>query len=131
VELFQTGEELLVNELAPRPHNSGHYTIEGCVTSQFENHVRSILGWPIGSTSLRAPAVVMVNTLGRETGPATVANYGEVLEDESVHLHIYGKTQSRPGRKLGHITVLADSSEVARRRAEEAESRLRWGGGEA
>ncbi len=127
VELFLTGDgEILVNEMAPRPHNSGHYTIEGCVTSQYENHIRAVMGWPLGSTELRAPGVAMVNILGRHDGSGAVANYHEVLADPTVHLHLYGKAESRRGRKMGHVTALADSVEEAIRRASEAERRVRF-----
>lgn len=125
VELFLTADgEVLVNEIAPRPHNSGHYTIEGCATSQFENHIRAIMGWPLGSTELRAPGVAMVNILGRHNGSGAVSNYEEVLADPNVHLHIYGKERSRRGRKMGHITTLAHSTEEAVRIAAKAEEKL-------
>lgn len=127
VELFLTDSgDILVNELAPRPHNSGHYTIEGCTTSQFENHIRAVMGWPLGSTALRAPGVAMVNILGREIASGAVASYDAVLRDPDVHLHIYGKRDSRAGRKMGHITLLADSVEEAERRAAEAEQLVRF-----
>lgn len=127
VELFLTSSgEILVNELAPRPHNSGHYTIEGCVTSQFENHIRAVMGWPLGSTALRANGVAMINILGRSEALGGVANYSEVLSDPDAHLHIYGKAKSRPGRKMGHITVLASSVEEAGRKGMEAEEKLRF-----
>jgi len=127
VELFVTGEDdILVNELAPRPHNSGHYTIEGCVTSQFENHIRAVMGWPLGATDLRARCVAMVNILGREDATGAVANYGEVLCHPRLHLHIYGKDASRRGRKMGHVTVLTDSVEEAERIAREGEEALRF-----
>lgn len=127
VELFLTeAEEILVNELAPRPHNSGHYTIEGCVTSQYENHIRAVMGWPLGSTALRANGVAMVNILGREEGTGAVANYTDVLQDGDVYLHVYGKETSRPGRKMGHITVLAHSVEEAEQKAKEAEAMLQF-----
>ncbi|MGE3802274.1 MAG: 5-(carboxyamino)imidazole ribonucleotide synthase [Candidatus Kapaibacterium sp.] len=125
VELFVTADEqVLINELAPRPHNSGHYTIEGCVVSQFENHIRAVMGWPLGDTSLRAPGVAMVNILGREEGSGAVENYREVLSHPGLHLHIYGKQSSRKGRKMGHITALAESPEEAVRMAEEGEKEL-------
>lgn len=127
VELFLTeADEILVNELAPRPHNSGHYTIEGNVTSQFENHIRAVMGWSLGSTSLRVPGVAMVNILGREECSGAVANYNEVLSDPNAHLHIYGKEQSRRGRKMGHLTVLAGSVEQAEEQAKEAEAKLQF-----
>ena len=100
VELFDVGGELLANEIAPRVHNSGHWTIEGAVTSQFENHVRAVLGWPLGSTAARG-ASAMVNCIGVMPSP------GDVLAVPGAHLHDYGKAP-RPGRKLGHVTVVAD-----------------------
>lgn len=122
VELFLRADgEVLFNEMAPRPHNSGHYTIEGSVTSQFENHIRAVMGWPLGSTALRAPGVAMANILGRDAGIGTVADYPAVLAHPTAHLHIYGKEESRRGRKMGHVTALADSVEEALRVAEAAE----------
>lgn len=100
IELFQRGEQLLVNEMAPRVHNSGHWTIEGAETSQFENHLRAILGLPLGSTDA-VGASVMLNLIGDM--PPT----GTVLAHPSAHLHLYGKA-ARPGRKVGHITIRAD-----------------------
>ena len=129
VELFLTeSEDILVNELAPRPHNSGHYSIEGCVTSQYENHIRAVMGWPLGSTALRANGVAMVNVLGREEESGAVANYADVLRNPDLHMHIYGKKQSRSGRKMGHITVLAGSVEEAEKTALEAEAKLQFAG---
>ncbi|MDB5033312.1 MAG: 5-(carboxyamino)imidazole ribonucleotide synthase [Chlorobi bacterium] len=114
VELFLTGDgEVLLNEIAPRPHNSGHYSIEGAVTSQFENHLRAVMGWPLGSTNLRAPGVAMANILGRGDGAGAVASYPAVLSSEDAHLHIYGKLESRKGRKMGHVTALAATPEEA------------------
>jgi 5-(carboxyamino)imidazole ribonucleotide synthase len=100
VELFDTGSELLANELAPRVHNSGHWTIEGAETSQFENHVRAVTGMPLGSTAARGPAA-MVNCIGR------MPDRDAVLRVPGAHLHDYGK-HPRPGRKVGHVTVTAD-----------------------
>ena len=97
IELFQVGEELLGNEMAPRVHNSGHWTIEGAATSQFENHLRAICGWELGSTAPSAYSA-MVNLIG------SVPPEGAFEDDPGVHLHLYGKV-SRPGRKLGHVTV--------------------------
>jgi 5-(carboxyamino)imidazole ribonucleotide synthase len=99
VELFDTGDGLLANEWAPRVHNSGHWTIEGAVTSQFENHVRAVLGWPLGDV---APIGVstMVNCIG------AMPDARRVLEIDGAHLHDYGK-EARPGRKVGHVTVNA------------------------
>jgi 5-(carboxyamino)imidazole ribonucleotide synthase len=99
VELFDTGAGLLANEIAPRVHNSGHWTIEGAETSQFENHVRAVAGMPLGSTAARGPSA-MVNCIG------TMPDRDAVLRVAGAHLHDYGKTP-RPGRKLGHITVTA------------------------
>ncbi len=125
VELFLCPDNsVLFNEVAPRPHNSGHYTIEGCVTSQFENHIRAILGWPLGSTELRAPSVVMANILGRGDASGTVANYPEVLASPTAHIHIYGKAHERKGRKMGHVTVLASSLDEAFRIAQETEGHV-------
>jgi 5-(carboxyamino)imidazole ribonucleotide synthase len=100
VELFDVGGELLANEIAPRVHNSGHWTIEGALTSQFENHVRAVLGWPLGATAARGPSA-MVNCIG------VMPSRDAVLAVPGAHLHDYGKAP-RPGRKLGHVTVIAD-----------------------
>ncbi len=109
IEMFLVnGNEILVNEMAPRPHNSGHYTIEACVTSQFENHIRSVLNLPLGSTEMVKPFAVMINLLGKREGQGVVEDYNKVLKNNNVHLHIYGKEKSRLGRKMGHITVLGD-----------------------
>ncbi len=100
VEMFltETGE-ILVNEIAPRPHNSGHHTIEGSVTSQYDQHLRAIMNWPLGSTATRSPAV-MINLIGN------VGHLEEVLAVPGVYVHLYGKTVAKPFRKMGHITVL-------------------------
>ena len=122
IELFETQDgEILVNEIAPRPHNSGHWTIEGARTSQFENHVRAVLGWPLGPTELAEPTV-SVNILGDvdEPEPATLYNVDSVLADADANLHWYGKKQARPLRKMGHITVTdpeADADETDARDA--------------
>ena len=107
IELFETPEgDILVNEIAPRPHNSGHWSIEGAVTSQFEQHARAVLGWPLGSTRRRAPAV-SANVLGTvdESRPAELGGVEAVLEREAAHLHWYGKDEVRPLRKMGHVTA--------------------------
>jgi len=110
VELFLTNDdEILVNEMAPRPHNSGHYTIDACVTSQFENHCRAVLGLPLGATTMIAPAAVMVNLLGSKTPNHGTINLTRTFKNEHAHLHLYGKKQSRPGRKMGHLTLTGDS----------------------
>ena len=112
IELFETREgEILVNEIAPRPHNSGHWTIEGAVCSQFEQHLRAVLGWPLGDTEARSPAVT-ANLLGdvAETQPAELAGTDAVLETAAASLHWYGKRDVRPLRKMGHTTLVdADS----------------------
>ncbi|MDT8403349.1 5-(carboxyamino)imidazole ribonucleotide synthase [Sulfuriflexus sp.] len=101
IEFFQVGDELLVNEMAPRVHNSGHWTIEGAETSQFENHIRAILDWPLGSTALRGHAV-MLNLIG------DLPDSKKILAQPHAHLHLYGKDE-RPGRKVGHITICAEN----------------------
>ena len=112
VELFVTTDgEVLVNEIALRPHNSGHATIEGAVTSQFHNHLRAVLDWPLGDTALRAPVAATVNVLGADDGDVA-ARLPAALAVPGAHVHLYGKT-SRPGRKLGHVTVLGDDAEAA------------------
>ncbi|MCS6882118.1 MAG: 5-(carboxyamino)imidazole ribonucleotide synthase [Oscillochloridaceae bacterium] len=126
VELFELPDgRVLYNEMAPRPHNSGHYTIEGCVTSQFENHLRAVLGWPLGPTDMRAPAAVMVNLLGRYHGPVRGDVLRQALAVPGAHVHLYGKRENRIGRKMGHITALgatlAEAEAVARRAAESVE----------
>ncbi len=118
VEMFlDAHDNVIINELAPRPHNSGHFSIEACETSQFENHVRAVCGFPLGLTDLRAPAAVMVNILGRREEMVSVRQLAPALSVPGVHLHFYGKRQSRLLRKLGHITVLAPSLAEARERA--------------
>ena len=122
VEFFITKDgEVLVNEIAPRPHNSGHYTIEGCVTSQFENHIRAILSLPLGSTNLLNPTV-MINLLGEEgyKGDTLVEGVIEALNIENVFVHIYGKKQTVPKRKMGHITCSMECLEQAEKNATKA-----------
>lgn len=123
IELFLTDAGLLVNELALRPHNSGHYTIEGCVTSQFEQHLRAVLGWPLGAPDAVAPTVAMVNVVGPEDGSDPAARIEEALSVEGAHVHLYGK-QARPGRKLGHVTVCGNDLEAARAAARRAAAAL-------
>ena len=106
-EFFLTKDNVLyLNESAPRPHNSGHYSIEGCVTSQFHNHIRSVLNLELGSTQLRAPQVLMLNLLGTQNAPACLENANAFLSVEDGHLHLYGKKMSKVGRKMGHFTLL-------------------------
>jgi 5-(carboxyamino)imidazole ribonucleotide synthase len=127
VELFEMADgRILVNELAPRPHNTGHYSIEGCHTSQFENHVRGVLDWPLGSPDLRAPAAVMVNVLGtREGTPPQTTGLDEALSVPGASVHVYGKPDVRPGRKMGHVTVVGTDLASVRHRAEEAAAAIR------
>lgn len=124
VELFETADGLVVNELAMRPHNSGHWTIEGARTSQFEQHLRAVLDYPMGETSLTAPAVVMANVLGGEPGGMSIDERLHHLfaADPGARVHLYGK-QVRPGRKIGHVTVLGDDMTAVRARAVRA---ARW-----
>lgn len=126
VELFVTASgEIMVNEVAPRPHNSGHHTIEACYTSQFEQHVRAVLDIPLGSTKIKA-AGVMANLVGAEgyTGPVVYDGYGDLLGSEGVNIHIYGKRDTRPFRKMGHVTVVADTVAEARAKAEWAKNSI-------
>jgi 5-(carboxyamino)imidazole ribonucleotide synthase len=122
VELFEMPDgRVLVNELAPRPHNTGHYSIEGCATSQFENHVRAVLDWPLGATRLRTPVAVMVNVLGHRDGaPPRTEGLDRALDTAGVTPHIYGKPDVRPGRKMGHVTALGTDRADTRKRAEMA-----------
>jgi len=127
VELFLDKQgNLLVNEVAPRPHNSGHHTIDSCYTSQFEQHIRAVTNLPLGSTKMKAPAV-MVNLLGAEghTGPTRYEGLAECMAIEGVHLHLYGKTQTRPFRKMGHATIVDDDLEQAKAKARKVKEVLR------
>ncbi len=123
VELFLTTDGIVVNELAARPHNAGHVTIEGCPTSQFENHVRAILDLPLGPTWANAPAAVTVNVIGGIEGIDPANNLPDALVVEGAQVHLYGK-RPRPGRKLGHVTALGDDLEQARELARRAEAAL-------
>ena len=128
VEMFLTkDEEVIINELAPRVHNSGHYTIEACECSQFENHVRAVLGWPLGSTKMVKPAAVMVNLLGQDHGHGQPAGFDEALAMPGVHVHIYGKELSMPGRKMGHVTALGETIPEAEKAAQAAADVLYFG----
>jgi 5-(carboxyamino)imidazole ribonucleotide synthase len=128
VEMFLCPDgAVLVNELAPRVHNSGHYTIEACECSQFENHVRAVMGWPLGSPAMRAPAAVMVNLLGHADGPGAPHGIKECLAIAGAHLHIYGKARSKAGRKMGHITALGSNAAAALDIATRAAAPLHFG----
>ena len=120
VELFQTEEgEILVNEVAPRPHNSGHFSIEGSLTNQFEQHIRAILNLPLGNTKSKI-AAIMVNLVGEEgyTGDVYYKNLEQILNLDGVTPHIYGKKQTRPYRKMGHVTIVNNDISKARKIAE-------------
>lgn len=128
VELFDTPKGLLVNELAMRPHNSGHWTIEGARTSQFEQHLRAILDYPLGDTRITAPAVAMANLLGGPDGGMGIDErvHHMMAAEPGVKMHLYGK-QVRPGRKIGHVTALGEDMEDCRRRAARAAHWLQFG----
>ncbi len=127
VEMFLASDgHLLINEVAPRVHNSGHLTIEGNVTSQFDQHLRAILGLPLGDTSMRSPAV-MVNLTGEKgyEGPVYYEGIEEVMKMPGVYIHLYGKAETRPFRKMGHITITSDSLDEARKIAREVKDTIR------
>ncbi len=121
IEMFLTkGNEILINEIAPRVHNSGHPTIEGSVTSQFEQHLRAVTGMELGSTDMKHEAAVMINILGKRDGTAEPKGVEKALEIKGVSVHIYGKHEVKTGRKMGHLTAVADTLEEASSRAEQA-----------
>jgi len=127
VEMFQTlNDEIIVNEVAPRPHNSGHYSIEASYTSQFENHLRAILNLPLGNTDSKV-AGIMVNLVGEEgfSGPVTYKNIEKIMAIEGVTPHIYGKRETRPVRKMGHVTIVNENMAEARKIAEEVKNSIR------
>lgn len=128
VEMFLSAHgEIAINELAPRVHNSGHYTIEACDCSQFENHVRAVLGWPLGNPLMLSPTAVMVNLLGKEKAPGQPQGLANVLRMTGARVHIYGKMMSGVGRKMGHITVLENSLEEGLAIAESAANEIYFG----
>jgi 5-(carboxyamino)imidazole ribonucleotide synthase len=127
VEMFQTKkDEIIVNEIAPRPHNSGHYSIEASYTSQFENHLRAILNLPLGNTANKV-AGIMVNLVGAEgfSGNVVYENIGKIMAMDGVTPHIYGKKQTRPFRKMGHVTIVNGDINEARRVAEIVKNTIR------
>ena len=125
VELFLTKNgQLFVNEMAPRPHNSGHFSIDACVTSQFENHIRAVLNMPIGDTSMKVEASVMVNILGKRNAPFSMKRYKEAFTFKDAAVHFYGKHESRKGRKMGHITFVGKSLNTLLRKAKEIDSKI-------
>ena len=127
VEMFQTeNDEILVNEVAPRPHNSGHYSIEASYTSQFENHLRAILDLPLGNTASKV-AGIMVNLVGEEgfSGQVVYENIEKIMAIDGVTPHIYGKRETRPFRKMGHVTIVNENMVEARKVAEEVKNSIR------
>ena len=128
VEMFLSAKgELAINELAPRVHNSGHYTIEACHCSQFENHVRAVLGWPLGDPAMTGPAAVMVNLLGKHKASGQPRGVEAALRIPGARVHLYGKTATGPGRKMGHVTVLGNSVEEAESLAQRAAREIYFG----
>jgi len=130
VEMFVVGGKLLLNEIAPRPHNSGHYTIDACRTSQFEQQVRVLCGLPLGDCSQHTPAV-MVNLLGDAWRGGADPDWQAVLRHPGAHLHLYGKREARPGRKMGHVTICDPTLERALEVAMEIRAALGIGQGES
>lgn len=127
VEMFQREDnKILVNEVAPRPHNSGHYSIEASYTSQFENHLRAILDLPLGNTASKV-AGIMVNLVGEEgfSGPVVYENIEKIMAIDGVTPHIYGKRETRPFRKMGHVTIVNENMDEARKIAEEVKNSIR------
>ena len=127
VEMFQTeNDEILINEVAPRPHNSGHHTIEASYTSQFEQHIRAILGLPLGKTDSKVGGI-MVNLVGAEnySGDVVYKNIELIMEMEGVTPHIYGKKQTRPFRKMGHVTIIHEDINEARNIAEKVKHTIK------
>lgn len=129
VEFFVCGDSVMINEVAPRPHNSGHLTIEACETSQFSQHVRAVCNLPLGSTALRAPAAAMANLLGDLWRPdGTPPDWREVLREPEIALHLYGKQRSQAGRKMGHLTITGQDPERLAERLREVRHRLAHAG---
>jgi 5-(carboxyamino)imidazole ribonucleotide synthase len=127
IEMFlDTSNKLWVNEVAPRPHNSGHHTIESIVTSQYEQLLRAIFGFPLGSTHIKMPSA-MINLLGEPgvEGPVKYEGLSQCLEEEGVKVHLYGKKTTKPFRKMGHITILAPTLEEAKAKAKTVKSKLK------
>lgn len=127
VEMFVTADgEVLINEMAPRPHNSGHHTIEACFTSQYDQHLRSIMNWPLGSTVLRS-AAAMINLLGEKghDGPVHYAGLEDAIEETGVFPHMYGKALTKPFRKMGHVTVLDNNTNDALYKAQRVKEMIK------
>lgn len=127
IELFLTADDLIIfNEIAPRPHNSGHYTIEGCHTSQFENGIRAVCNLPLGSPDLVQGAAAMINILGERRGSGVPDSVVDLMKHPHVALHLYGKKESRIGRKMGHLTAIGTTVDQAFIRARDAVESLIW-----
>jgi len=127
VEMFLTRDgKVLVNEIAPRPHNSGHHTIEACYTSQYDQHLRAILDWPLGDTDLRS-AAAMINLLGEKGHEGKVKYQGleEAIREQGVYPHLYGKAVTKPFRKMGHVTVLGETTDHALEKAKRTNAQVR------
>jgi len=121
IEMFLTADEkIMINELAPRVHNSGHYTLEACVTDQFEQHIRAVTGMPLGSTQMLMPAAVMVNILGNRVGSVTIQGLEKALAIPHTAVHFYGKAETKLERKMGHLTVTDTTLEKAYKKARRA-----------
>lgn len=116
VELFDTGDRIVVNELAMRPHNSGHWSMDGAITSQFENHLRAVADWPLGSPAAKAPHAIMVNLLGGDLGDLHSAFRHVMARDPQIKVHLYGK-DVRPGRKIGHVNLIGTNLDDLKERA--------------
>lgn len=127
IEMFlTTDDDIVFNEIAPRPHNSGHYTIEACYTSQYENCIRAVTNLPLGSAAMRVPAACMINLLGERTGSGIPDSVIEMLKVDDVALHLYGKKDVRMGRKMGHLTATGATVDEAFQRASLALNRFVW-----
>ena len=127
VEMFQTNDDqIIVNEVAPRPHNSGHYSIEASYTNQFEQHIRAILDLPLGNTASKLGGI-MVNLVGEQnhTGDVAYQNIEEIMAMDGVTPHIYGKKQTRPFRKMGHVTIVNENIDTAREIAQKVKQRIK------
>jgi len=127
VEMFQTNDDqIIVNEVAPRPHNSGHYSIEASYTNQFEQHIRAILDLPLGNTASKVGGI-MVNLVGEQnhTGDVAYQNIEEIMAMDGVTPHIYGKKQTRPYRKMGHVTIVNENIDTAREIAQQVKQRIK------
>lgn len=128
IEMFLLSDgRVLINEISPRVHNSGHYTIEACICSQFENHVRAVMGWPLGSPQMIVPASAMVNLLGHRNRSGAVHGLGPALRVPGASVHLYGKLTCQPGRKMGHVTALGSTTDAALAAAMSAATLIHFG----